>query len=129
MFVSDVDILTSDIVEGNLFQQVEQTLSILKTKYLLSPITYEGIHRREKLELPYDALRETVLNAIIHRNYLTTSTVQIRIYDDELMVMNEGILPDDINIEVLKRDHLSKPRNTLLADVFYKSGFSESWGR
>jgi len=37
------DIQTSDIVGGNLFQQIDQTLSILKTKYLLSPITYEGI--------------------------------------------------------------------------------------
>ena len=128
-FVSDSDILTSDIVEGNLFQQIEQTLSILKTKYLLSPITYEGIHRREKLEYPYNALREAIINAIIHRNYLTTSAVQIRIYDDKLIIMNEGILPDEIKIEDLKRNHLSKPRNTLLADIFYKSGFIESWGR
>ena len=128
-FISDADIQTSDIVGGNLFQQIEQTLSMLKTKYLLSPITYEGIHRREKLEYPYNALREAILNSIIHRNYLTTSAVQIRVYDDKLMIMNEGMLPDEIKIEDLKRDHLSKPRNTLLADVFYKSGFIESWGR
>ncbi len=90
-FISDADIQTSDIVGGNLFQQIDQTLSILKTKYLLSPITYEGIHRREKLEYPYNALREAILNSIIHRNYLTTSAVQIRVYDDKLMVMNERI--------------------------------------
>ena len=128
-FISDVDIATSDIVEGNLFQQIEQTLNILKTKYLLSPITYEGIHRREKLEYPFQALREAILNAIIHRNYLTTSAIQIRIYHNKLIIMNEGILPDEIKIEDLKSTHLSKPRNTLLADVFYKSGFIESWGR
>ncbi|MDO9579830.1 MAG: ATP-binding protein [Bacteroidales bacterium] len=96
---------------------------------MLSPITYEGIHRREKLEYPYQALREAILNAIIHRNYLTTSAIQIRIYHNKLIIMNEGILPDEIKIEDLKRNHLSKPRNTLLADVFYKSGFIESWGR
>jgi ATP-dependent DNA helicase RecG len=82
-FISEADIITSDIVEGNLFQQVEQALSILKSKYLVSPITYEGIHRREKLELPYIALREALLNAIIHRNYMTTSAMQVRIYDDK----------------------------------------------
>lgn len=65
-FASDTDIITSNIVEGNLFQQVEQTLNILKTKYLLSPISYESIHRREKLEYPYFALREALLNAIIY---------------------------------------------------------------
>ena len=128
-FISDVDIATTDIVAGNLFQQIEQTLTILKTKYLLSPISYEGIHRREKLEYPYLALREAILNAIIHRNYLTTSAIQIRIYQNKLIIMNEGILPDEIKIEDLKSNHLSKPRNTLLADVFYKSGFIESWGR
>jgi len=128
-FASDADIVTSDIVEGNLFQQVEQTLNILKTKYLLSPISYEGIHRREKLEYPYPALREALLNAIIHRNYYTTSAVQVRVYDDTLLIMNEGTLPDEITVEDLKHEHLSKPRNTLLADVFYKSGYIESWGR
>jgi ATP-dependent DNA helicase RecG len=45
------------------------------------------------------------------------------------MVMNKGILPNEISIEDLRHNHFSKPRNILLADVFYKSGFIESWGR
>ena len=65
-FLNEAEILTSDIVEGNLFRQVDLSLDILRTKYLLSPISYEGIYRREKLEYPYEALREAVLNAIIH---------------------------------------------------------------
>ena len=59
-FISDTDIVSSDIVTGNLFQQIEQTLSILKNKYLTSTISYEGIHRREKLEYPVNALREAI---------------------------------------------------------------------
>jgi len=43
--------------------------------------------------------------------------------------MNEGKLPPEVPVEKLKTEHLSKPRNTLLADVFYKAGFIESWGR
>ncbi|WP_302315183.1 helix-turn-helix domain-containing protein, partial [uncultured Parabacteroides sp.] len=66
-FLSDTEVLTTDIVEGNLIQQVDRTLDILRTKYLLSYISYEGIHRREKLIYPYEALREALLNAIIHR--------------------------------------------------------------
>ena len=68
-FVSDTEVLTTDLVEGNLFQQVERTLEILRTKYLLSYISYEGIHRREKLVYPYEALREAVVNAVVHREY------------------------------------------------------------
>ena len=48
-FLTDTEVLTTDIVEGNLIQQVDRALDILRTKYLLSYISYEGIHRREKL--------------------------------------------------------------------------------
>jgi len=63
-FNSDVDVLTSDIVEGNLFQQIDLVLNILTTKYLLKPISYDGIHRREKLEYPYLALREAIFHPV-----------------------------------------------------------------
>jgi len=78
-FINEADIVSTDIINGNLFQQAENTMSILKTKYLLSAITYEGIHRRELLEYPYEALREAVFNALIHRDYNTTSAIQIKI--------------------------------------------------
>lgn len=128
-FINDSDIVSSDIVGGNLFHQAENVLEILKTKYLLSPITYEGIHRREILQYPYEALREAIFNALIHRDYNTTSSILIKIYSNRLSISNEGQLPPEISIEDLKHEHLSKPRNKLLADVFYKAGFIESWGR
>ena len=128
-FLTKTEIRSSDIVEGNLFEQITNALEILKTKYLISKIKFEGIHRREILEYPYEALREAIINALIHRNYLGTSSIQIRVYNDRLVIMNEGKLPPEVPIEKLKTEHLSKPRNTLLADVFYKAGFIESWGR
>ena len=128
-FLTETDIQSSDIVEGNLFEQITSALEILRTKYLISVIKFEGIHRREILEYPYEALREAIINALIHRNYIGTSSVQIRVYSDRLVIMNEGKLPPEVPVEKLKTEHLSKPRNTLLADVFYKAGFIESWGR
>jgi len=74
-------------------------------------------------------LREAVFNAIIHRDYNTTSAIQIKIYSNRLSISNEGKLPPEITIEDLKREHLSKSRNKLLADIFYKAGLIESWGR
>jgi ATP-dependent DNA helicase RecG len=62
-FLTDTDIQTTDIVKGNLFQQLENALEILRTKYLLSKIKYDGIHRRDILEYPYEALREAIINA------------------------------------------------------------------
>ena len=128
-FLTETDIQTTDIVEGNLFEQLENTLEILRSKYLKSNISYEGIHRRDILEYPYDALREAVINALIHRDYIGTSNIQIRVYDDKLIIMNEGKLPPEVPVEKLKTEHLSKPRNTRLAKVFYSAGFIESWGR
>jgi ATP-dependent DNA helicase RecG len=128
-FLSETDILTSDLVKGNLFEQLENTLEILRTKYLLSKIKFEGIHRREILEYPNKALRESIINALIHRNYLGSSTIQVRVYNDRITFLNEGKLPPEVPVEKLKTEHLSKPRNKLLADVFYKAGFIEGWGR
>ena len=128
-FLTETEIQSSDIVKGNLFEQVENALEILRTKHLISKIKFEGIHRREILEYPYEALREAIINALIHRNYIGASSIQIRVYSDRLVIMNEGKLPPEVPVEKLKTEHLSKPRNTLLADVFYKAGFIESWGR
>ena len=128
-FLSETDILTSDLVKGNLFEQLENSLQILRTKYLISKIKFEGIHRREILEYPYKALRESIINALIHRNYLGSSTIQVRVYNDRITFLNEGKLPPEVPVEKLKTEHLSKPRNKLLADVFYKAGFIEGWGR
>ncbi|MFQ5771251.1 MAG: ATP-binding protein, partial [bacterium] len=128
-FLSDTEIQTTDLVKGNLFAQLENTLGILRTKYLVSNIKYEGIHRRDILEYPHEALREAIINALIHRNYSGTSQIQIRVYHDKLMIMNEGKLPPEVPVEKLKTDHLSMPRNKLLASTFYYAGFIESWGR
>jgi ATP-dependent DNA helicase RecG len=128
-FLSNTDIQFTDIINGNLFQQLENTIEILRSKYLVSNIKYEGIHRRDLLEYPYEALREAVINALIHRDYSGTSHIQIRVYSDRLVIMNEGKLPPEVPVEKLKTDHLSKPRNRLLAEIFYYAGFIEAWGR
>lgn len=128
-FLTDTDIQTTDVVRGNLFQQLENTLEILRSKYLQSNIKFEGIHRRDILEYPYEALREGIINALIHRDYRGFSQIQIRVYPDKLIIMNEGSLPPEVPVENLKTNHLSKPRNKLLAEAFYYAGFIEAWGR
>ena len=128
-FLTDTDIQTTDIVKGNLFQQLESALEILRTKYLQSKIKFEGIHRRDILEYPYEALREAIINALIHRDYRSFSQIQIRVYSDKLIIMNAGSLPPEVPVESLKTNHLSRPRNKLLAETFYYAGFIESWGR
>jgi len=129
-FLTDTDIQTTDIVKGNLFQQLESALvEILRTKYLQSKIKFEGIHRRDILEYPYEALREAIINALIHRDYRSFSQIQIRVYPDKLVIMNAGSLPPEVPVESLKTNHLSRPRNKRLAETFYYAGYIEAWGR
>ena len=117
--------------------QTKLTLSIrmadkvmwkLRQDYLIARIHYEGMQRVEQLEIPETALRELVYNAIVHRDYLGADT-QMKVYNDHIWLWNEGELPNGFSVEKAAREHMSKPRNRLIANVFYKAGFIESWGR
>lgn len=128
LFASDAELLSDDVIQGNLFEQVAGTLDVLKSKHLIPKIYYEQWLRKQKLEYPENALREAIINAIIHKDY-SGPPVQISVYDDKLMVWNEGTLPSSIRLEDLKTKHPSRPRNQLLSDIFYKAGYIEAWGR
>ncbi|MBK6265518.1 putative DNA binding domain-containing protein [Marivirga sp. S37H4] len=125
---SDADLKFQDVVEGNLIEMVDKVMEILERKYLIRPIRYEGMQRVEELEYPEPALREAILNAIVHKDYKGT-TIQLSVYDDKLILWNPGMLPDELNIEMLKGKHPSHPRNKNIADIFFKAGYIEAWGR
>lgn len=74
---SDPDLRFQDIIEGNIFEMADKVMHRLKEKYLVSPISYEGLHRLETLEYPEAALREAILNAIVHIDYTDGSTIQL----------------------------------------------------
>jgi len=125
---SDSELLFQEVVEANAFQLADKTIEILEKKYFKKSISYLGLNRVETSEYPYKAVRECLLNAIIHRNYFGPP-IQISIYDDRFMVWNPGLLPEELTIEDLKIKHASYPRNSLIADVFFKAGLIETWGR
>jgi ATP-dependent DNA helicase RecG len=125
---TDDELLSQEVIEGNAFELANQTLEILDKKYFTKSISYEGLQRIETTEYPYEAIREVLLNAIVHRQYLG-APIQISIYDDKLMIWNYGTLPEDLTLEDLQKKHTSHPRNPFLADVFFKGGLIESWGR
>ena len=126
--MSDADLRFQDVVEGDLIEMADKVMDILKLKYLISPIRYEGLQRIENLEYPEPALREAILNAIVHKDY-KGSTIQLSVYDDKLILWNPGKLPDELKIEMLKKQHPSFPRNGHIAEIFFKAGYIESWGR
>jgi ATP-dependent DNA helicase RecG len=85
------------------------------------------MNRIETLEYPIPALREMLLNALIHRNYMGAPT-QIRVYDNKMFVWNHGTLPEGITLNKLAQFHSSYPRNPILAEACFRGGYIDSWG-
>ncbi len=86
------------------------------------------LQRQEKWLYPPDAIREALANALSHRDYMSPSNVQVRIYDDRLEIWNPGLLPPSLTLEKLKGDHDSIPRNPLIFKAFFWIKFSEEIG-
>ena len=128
-FESDIDLLFQDEVHGSVFSQIERAIDLLTTKYLRAEISYQGISRIERLSLPESVLREAVLNAVAHKDYSSSTPIQISVYKDKIIIYNEGQLPENWTIENLKIKHPSKPYNPDLANVLFRAGLIESWGR
>lgn len=122
------DLMFQEVVEGNLLHLLRETVAEFNRKFFVKPIHFEGLQRIEKDEYPVAAVREVLLNALVHRDYMS-SFIQVRIYDDKLWVWNSGKLPEDISLESLRHVHSSHPRNPLIADVCFKGGYIDSWGR
>ncbi len=125
---TDSDLKFQDVVEGNIFDMVESVMTLLKQRYILPVISYDGIQRIERPEYPEAAIREAILNAIVHKDY-TDSTIQMSVYDDKIILWNPGKLSEGLTIENLKEKHPSKARNKNIAEIFFKAGYIEIWGR
>ncbi|MBR4197159.1 MAG: putative DNA binding domain-containing protein [Bacteroidales bacterium] len=125
---SQADLIIDDNIACPLIYMPDRIIKTLRTRYLISPISYEGLHRIESLEIPEDALREIICNAIVHRDYRGSFT-QMRVWNDRMEIWNSGVFPPEITEENLMTIHESHPRNSLIAKVFYMAGFIENWGR
>jgi len=126
-FKAPTEILDTVIADGNLFKQLDTLINAIK-KHLNVRFEIKGIERKDVWDYPLEALREAVINALIHKDYLSTAEIQIKIYDDRLWIWNPGKLPKQLTIESLKTEHSSFPKNLLIASVFYYAGFIERWG-
>lgn len=128
-FESDDDLIFQDEVKGNLLEQAEKALDLLKTKYTQAIISYKDGSREETYTFPEDAVREALYNAIVHKDYSGGIPIQISVYSNKIIFWNEGQLPDNWTVEKLTQKHPSKPHNPDIANAFFRAGYIESWGR
>ena len=79
--------------------------------------------------MPREALREALLNACINKDYAEPSSIQIRVYENKLEIINGGVLPEGWTVETLLSSHRSMPYNPDIANTFFRAGEIEAWGR
>ncbi|MDR3246402.1 MAG: putative DNA binding domain-containing protein [Prevotellaceae bacterium] len=123
-------IIDDRMLRLTLFDAVEET-----QKYLISQmkvafeVTGKTTQRTEILEYPLPAIRELILNALIHRDYMSPVDVQIRMFDNSITFFNPGQLYGNLTIESLKTNtYQAYARNKLIAEAFYLTGDIEKYG-
>jgi ATP-dependent DNA helicase RecG len=115
-------------IDGSLFDQAEAVMHYFRER-LQTRYVFDGTPTRDVVwEYPLEALREAVINAICHRAYIDHGHIQVRWYDDRIVFMNPGGLPEALRIEDLKREHRSVLRNRKIAAMLFYAGFIEQWG-
>ena len=88
-----------------------------------------GMRREEQLEIPAEALREALINALRHREYSNPrASVSLAVYADSVEIVNPGRFPFQLTPENIKLQHDSFPYNLKIAQVLYQTTYLESWG-
>ncbi len=112
--------------EGAPWELIEQAY-----QYVLRNIhmgaRFAGVYRQDVYEIPPDAIRELIVNAVVHRSYIDHSSIQIAIYDNRMEITSPGRLPMGQTLERMKEGY-SKIRNEALAAAFAYMGLIEHWG-
>ncbi len=111
---------------GPLWGQIDEAFQfVLRNIHLGATIV--GIYRQDVYEIPPDAIRELIINAMVHRSYLDHGTIQVAVYDNRLEITSPGKLPMGQTLERMKEGY-SKIRNEALAHAFSYMNLIEHWG-
>ena len=112
--------------DSNLFENLNSTIKFLQNHLNLSA-KVEGLQLKEELEIPLLALREALLNAIIHRDYTRNSDIKVAIYDDIVEIVSPGNFPNGLSLDDVMSGR-SELRNKVVANLFRELKYIESWG-
>ncbi len=128
-FQSETLIKDSARTKSDILAQVEQVLDFVK-KHINKEVIITGKARNtERWQYPLEALREIIMNMLVHRDYRSASDSIVKIFNHKIEFYNPGRLPDNIRIEdLLSNNYKSTPRNKLIADFFKALGLIEKYG-
>lgn len=128
-FKSETKIIDNIDINTDVLSQVDIAIEFI-TKHLMVEFIITGNpQREEKYDYPIEAIREIVINMIVHRDYRDSGNSIIKIFDDRIEFFNPGKLYDDITIEKLQSGaYSSRTRNRAIARAFKEAGIIERYG-
>ena len=120
-------IMDSGQIRGYLPQAPEQAIAFVQ-KHLSREAVIAATRRVDRWTVPLVALREAIINAVVHADYAERGgPIRVAIFDDRIEVENPGILPLGLTIEDIRKG-VSKLRNRVIGRVFHELGLIEQWG-
>ena len=124
------EFIDSGRMHGNIFDLLEYGMSFVRKHLPIAARIEPGkMERVETPLIPFNSIREALINALCHKDYSSLSgDIGLAIYDDRMEITNHGGLAPGITIERIKAG-FSNPRNKILANACYKFCLIENWGR
>lgn len=117
------------IFKGTVFGQVDMAVDFVMSKLNRSVGTRaESNQAPVRDEIPHDVIREAIVNAVAHRDYISAGAVQVSVFADRVEVWNPGTLPASLTTESLRHPHGSIPRNHRLCEVLFLARYIEKYG-
>jgi ATP-dependent DNA helicase RecG len=127
-FKEEVMVIDDRMIGGTIIDQIEEAMDFVRKNINVEFVMTGRPEREEVWDYPLNAVREAIINAVCHRDYTIPSNVEVRIYDDRLIVWSPGGLPSGITLADLLKLHSSKLRNKGIGGVFYDIKLIEQWG-
>lgn len=117
------------VIKGDVFRQVDEVVDFILSKIALSV----GMRSKDnqapmQYEIPRAVVAEAVVNAIVHRDYISKGSVQVMLFENRLEISNPGGLPPELTLDRLRTHHASYPKNPHLAEAMYQAGYIERFG-
>ncbi len=124
--MDDVIFRNHQELKGSLLSQLEAGYDFLD-KNIAVKSTIDGLRRNEQRDYPLAAIREALLNALIHRDYSFNGSTLVNIYDDRIEFLSLGGLVPGLSMEAILMG-VSQSRNSGLASIFFRLKLVESYG-
>jgi ATP-dependent DNA helicase RecG len=124
------EFLDNQVFEGSLFSLLEGLAAFVQSHTPVSSrFDRDDLQRRDQLAYPLHAVREAIVNALVHRDYSAfDGGMSIAVYDGRIEFWNSGALPDEMTVDDLRTTHPSRPINPDIAQVCFLYGLMERWG-